>query len=266
MTCCAGMLFLAGGNSSFRRDPLSTACLLISMCPRFPARSADHQYHLQPLRHLYVLAAEHRALHTIDVDSGLPVALNVEVLLSSGETVTVKAPGLLPELASVQRIRATETSQVLDDKRSPVITPRYYPVSLEFGGPLAEDSSARSGTSGASSSIQESIRQQKHLPPLFVKQVPPVCRILPQTGSTKGDIAAEQPVSAVSQVDQMLRGLAGLLHSGQPATASTSPSDAQRNKALYVEALLSLQMQEGEMGEYLRCRPLLDVAMNAIAK
>ena len=57
-----GMLFLAGGNASLQRDPLSIACLLLSVCPRFPLRTADNQYHLQPLRHMYVLAVEYRGI------------------------------------------------------------------------------------------------------------------------------------------------------------------------------------------------------------
>lgn len=60
-----GLLFLAGGTYSLRRDPISTASLLLSICPRYPARTLDNQYHLQALRHLYVLATETRALHSI---------------------------------------------------------------------------------------------------------------------------------------------------------------------------------------------------------
>jgi hypothetical protein len=44
--------------------------LLLSICPRFPARTIDNQYHLQALRHFYVLACENRVLYTIDVDTG----------------------------------------------------------------------------------------------------------------------------------------------------------------------------------------------------
>jgi hypothetical protein len=42
-----GMLFLAGGNASLKRDTLSTCCLLMSILPRFPMRTPDNQYHLQ---------------------------------------------------------------------------------------------------------------------------------------------------------------------------------------------------------------------------
>ena len=115
-----GMLFLAGGNASLKRDPLSIACLVLALTPRYPVRTQDNQYHLQPLRHLYVLAVEERALRTIDADSGLPVSLEVTVELepavgahtdgvqarpAASQSMTVKAPCLLPELARVRAIR-----------------------------------------------------------------------------------------------------------------------------------------------------------------
>lgn len=53
---------------------------------------------------MYVLAAESRALHSIDVDTGLPVSVDVSVSMLNGSKVVVKAPGLLPELSTVKEI------------------------------------------------------------------------------------------------------------------------------------------------------------------
>ena len=121
-----GLLFLAGGTFSLKRDPVSTASLLLSICPRFPSRTVDNQYHLQALRHLYVLATETRSLHTvglsaliisvrntfsfdiietIDVDTGLPVSLDVEVIKNDGSIEDIVAPGLLPELSTIRKIQ-----------------------------------------------------------------------------------------------------------------------------------------------------------------
>jgi anaphase-promoting complex subunit 1 len=99
-----GMLFLAGGNASLRRDPFSISCLLLSICPRFPMRTADNQYHLQPLRHMYVLAAESRALRTVDIDSGVSVPLNVTVEMNDGTTLAMRAPCLVPELTTIKSV------------------------------------------------------------------------------------------------------------------------------------------------------------------
>lgn len=41
------MLFLCGGKSAFKRDPISIGILLLSVCPWFPAESSDNKSHLQ---------------------------------------------------------------------------------------------------------------------------------------------------------------------------------------------------------------------------
>ena len=138
-----GLLFLGGGNYSLRRDPLSASCLLLAICPRYPSRTIDHQYHLQPLRHLYALAVEPRVLRTIDVDSGHPVGVDIAAELMDGQKLTVEAPALLPELVSVKAVsvlglKGTDSaldSCRMDSSSSSTITssssprPEYYPNS-----------------------------------------------------------------------------------------------------------------------------------------
>ena len=100
-----GMLFLGGGRASLRRsDPVSTACLLISILPRYPNRTIDNQFHLQPLRHMYTLAVEKRALSTVDIDSDNSVSLLIEVYMKSGEVLYKITPCLLPEMNDVKRV------------------------------------------------------------------------------------------------------------------------------------------------------------------
>lgn len=53
-----GFLTLGLGNYSFNRDDMSIAALLISIYPYFPNSPSDNKYHLQALRHFYVLAVE----------------------------------------------------------------------------------------------------------------------------------------------------------------------------------------------------------------
>jgi hypothetical protein len=79
--------------------------------PRFPSRTVDNQYHLQPLRHVYVLAVEVRVLRTVDVDSGQPVSVNVNIDLTSGDTLKMRAPCLLPELQTVSGVRVSSTRE-----------------------------------------------------------------------------------------------------------------------------------------------------------
>ena len=50
-----GFLFLGYGNYTFNRSNMSIASLLISIYPQFPNSPTDNKYHLQALRHFYVL-------------------------------------------------------------------------------------------------------------------------------------------------------------------------------------------------------------------
>jgi hypothetical protein len=53
-----GFLFLGNGALSFGTSDFQVACLLMSVYPVFPSDFNDNKYHLQALRHFYVLAAE----------------------------------------------------------------------------------------------------------------------------------------------------------------------------------------------------------------
>jgi anaphase-promoting complex subunit 1 len=109
-----GQLFLAGGQASLKRDPMSIGALLISFCPRFPMRTVDNQYHLQALRHMHVLAVEWRSLVAVDIHSRSSVAVQVTLRrdLSAGlSNETLMTPCLLPELST---LRGLEISNSLD--------------------------------------------------------------------------------------------------------------------------------------------------------
>jgi hypothetical protein len=62
-----GFLFLGVGRQSFKRDPFSMACLLISVIPRYSSSVSDQRMYLQALRHLYVLACEESTTSTVDI-------------------------------------------------------------------------------------------------------------------------------------------------------------------------------------------------------
>jgi hypothetical protein len=109
-----GMLFLGGGRASFRRDPVAIACLVLATSPRYPNRTIDHQYHMQALRHLYVLAVEWRLLRIVDVDSGEMISLTVDIVKSTGEVIRETTPCLLSELADIREIRLPRSTSSSD--------------------------------------------------------------------------------------------------------------------------------------------------------
>ncbi|CAN0566882.1 unnamed protein product, partial [Ectocarpus sp. 12 AP-2014] len=77
-----GMLFLGGGMASLGRDNEHIAALLGAFFPRYPATADDNQYHLQALRHLYVLAVQRRGVDAVDVDTGESLFLPIKVSLA----------------------------------------------------------------------------------------------------------------------------------------------------------------------------------------
>jgi anaphase-promoting complex subunit 1 len=78
--CVIGFLFVGQGRCSLKRDLVSIGALVLSTCPGYPSCSADNQSHLQAFRHIYVLAVEHRSIHTVDVDSQKSVSVDILVL------------------------------------------------------------------------------------------------------------------------------------------------------------------------------------------
>ncbi|GAB6031587.1 Anaphase-promoting complex subunit 1 [Chamberlinius hualienensis] len=88
---------------------------------QFPTHSNDNRYHLQALRHLYVLAVEPRLIIPRDIENGQPCYIHMSVKFKStkwyDETLMpVKAPKLLPHLELLSEV-------CVDDSR-------YWPVSF----------------------------------------------------------------------------------------------------------------------------------------
>ena len=121
-----GLLFIGGGRASLMRTQESVSALVCAFFPRFPQHPDDNQYHLQPLRHLWVLGVEWRGLRVIDIDSCDSISVPVIVTLNSGvdwaqagDTIALHSPCLLPPL---QDIASLEVS-----------SPNFYPVVLHTG-------------------------------------------------------------------------------------------------------------------------------------
>ena len=116
-----GLLFLGRGEYSLSNSADAVALLLVAFFPRFPTVPGDNRFHLQALRHLYVLAAETRNMRACDVETAAPVAVPAEVTTrdeatDSEHTDTITLPTLLPPAARIVRLR--------------IVTPRYWPVDL----------------------------------------------------------------------------------------------------------------------------------------
>lgn len=84
-----GFIFLGYGNYTFNREDMSIAALLISVFPQYPNAPSDNKWHLQALRHFYVLAMEEKIFHAVDVDSNKVVNVGVKMsFMVEGEYIT----------------------------------------------------------------------------------------------------------------------------------------------------------------------------------
>ncbi|KAH8419854.1 hypothetical protein KR009_003297 [Drosophila setifemur] len=114
-----GLLFLGAGRFTIAKTPESIAALVCAFFPKFPIHSNDNRYHLQALRHLYVLAVEPRLFLPRDIDTHQLCLANISVL-EVGATELRRlpiAPCILPELSSLQKV-------IVDDEN-------YWPVCFE---------------------------------------------------------------------------------------------------------------------------------------
>merc|ERR1719244_368686 len=120
-----GLLFLGGGKLGLSTSPSSVAALICSLYPKFPTHSSDNRYHLQALRHLYVLSVEPRLVVPRCTETGSVVKCSLGLRYSStpaypATSVTMEAPVLLPDLGLLSSV------QVLDQN--------YWSVTFTRGG------------------------------------------------------------------------------------------------------------------------------------
>lgn len=101
-----GILFLGACRYSLSTSPEAIGALVCALYPIYPNHTADNRYHLQALRHLYVLAAEPRLLIPRDIQTNRSVYVNVTVKQLEKESnkiveLKLRAPCLVPEVDSI---------------------------------------------------------------------------------------------------------------------------------------------------------------------
>ena len=110
-----GLLFLGGGKLGLSNSPEAVAAMICAFYPKFPTHSSDNRYHLQALRHLYVLAVEPRVLVPRSSETGAIVKCGVELQLCdqpqySGIRLEVNSPVLLPSLSLLSSVSISDQS------------------------------------------------------------------------------------------------------------------------------------------------------------
>ncbi|CAM9522331.1 unnamed protein product [Chrysoparadoxa australica] len=124
-----GLLFCGGGRATLGRSNGCIAALVAAFFPRFPssvaendmfpASTSDNEYHLQALRHLYVLAIENRYLEAIDVDTKESTYAPLTITLKDGKQVLAVTPCMLPSFDDVTMLQVNSS--------------RYFQVTVDPG-------------------------------------------------------------------------------------------------------------------------------------
>lgn len=120
-----GLLFLGGGTNTIGNSDKAIACVFCSLFPIYQSRVTDNRFHLQALRHLWVLAVEQRCLITRNAVSNEIEAVPMEVTLKKNEfghqpqKLTGYTPFMLPSFNCIESIN--------------ILGPRFWPQSHEFG-------------------------------------------------------------------------------------------------------------------------------------
>lgn len=92
-----GFLFLGSGAFTFSRNKFAIASLMCALYPLFPRDPNDNRYHLQALRHFWVMAIESRLVQARDIDSGEYVQVDIQLKRKSGAKKTVQTPAIIDD-------------------------------------------------------------------------------------------------------------------------------------------------------------------------
>uniref|UniRef100_A0A158Q8W3 Anaphase-promoting complex subunit 1 n=1 Tax=Elaeophora elaphi TaxID=1147741 RepID=A0A158Q8W3_9BILA len=99
-----GMLMLGRGRYALKTDDLSIAALVISFFPVSPHTLNDNRIYLQPLRLLWVIAAEERLLCSVDADTEEFVELEGSKIIYP-DILNLRTPCIIPELSLLNKIQ-----------------------------------------------------------------------------------------------------------------------------------------------------------------
>ncbi|KAI8874873.1 hypothetical protein K501DRAFT_234486 [Backusella circina FSU 941] len=137
-----GLLFMGLGGYTFSSHKESIAALLCAFYPFYPTTTDDNRFHLQALRHLWVIAADSRWLMPIDVDKNEPCRVPMYLTMYEDDErkqsqprklkqVRIEAPSVLPDYKLIKSICVDSN--------------RYWPLNVDMVPGEYTDSVIKSG-------------------------------------------------------------------------------------------------------------------------
>lgn len=105
-----GFLFLGGGKYTLNTSNISVAMLLCSLYPQWPNLPNDNRYHLQALRHLYVIGVQSRCIQSYDIDTNQLCYVPIQITFSDPFTnldtkLNFISPCIIPEHHMIKEIK-----------------------------------------------------------------------------------------------------------------------------------------------------------------
>ena len=104
MAMSLGLLFLGGGELTLGNSNSDIAALIMAFYPHYPTAPEDNRYHLQALRHLYVIAVQRRMVVTRDVRSGQACHVPLTLIYRDGTRRQLLSPCALPPWTEVAMV------------------------------------------------------------------------------------------------------------------------------------------------------------------
>jgi hypothetical protein len=116
-----GFLFLGGGRYCLNNSNEGIVGLICALYPLYPQTSTDNKYHLQALRHFFVLATEQHVLLTRDSLTGLACSVPINIYTKSNAVICKRTPCVLPNWDHMSEIE--------------ILGPRYWSAKYNITGP-----------------------------------------------------------------------------------------------------------------------------------
>jgi len=176
-------------------------------------------------------------LRTIDVDSGHPVSVDTEALLTDGHRLTIEAPALLPELATVKTVSVLLRQQAGDAssldscvEESPTSSTtsarvvQYFPNSADVHTEASNCSNANNPTVPPLSCDNRVVQKQIRIPTLFVKAVHRRSYVPSAMTNSRGNCILPRNVDTNLQLQRALMHLHNQLRRGALLLGSQLPA------------------------------------------
>uniref|UniRef100_A0AC35U108 Movement protein n=1 Tax=Rhabditophanes sp. KR3021 TaxID=114890 RepID=A0AC35U108_9BILA len=110
-----GLVLIGGSRYVLGDSPLCVASLLMTFYPVFPKHVHENRLYLQPLRFMWVIAAEARIVTFIDTRTNKYVTVKYVLILEDGQRMNCESPSHLPNLSLITEFHLNSEEYIFDE-------------------------------------------------------------------------------------------------------------------------------------------------------